>query len=273
MGPDLSTYLDYRAFLRDLLAERQRLQPLFSLRLFAKRIGIDPSNLLKVLQGARHLPEDVIPELAAFCRWESRERKLFEALWRFGKVRKATEAQAMLERVEELRGPRIRTLASDRQEFYRSWRHTAVFSLVDVMPDADAETLGARLIPRCDPAEVQESLDLLVRLAMLKREAGRWVHADRLVSTGRKWRARAIARFQEETLDLARRSLRETPPDRRDISTLTVTAAAKDIEAIREMTRTFRREVLRLVQDSREPATAVWQINLQVFPLSEEVAR
>jgi uncharacterized protein (TIGR02147 family) len=92
---------------------------------------------------------------------------------------------------------------------------------------------------------------------------------DRFVTTNRQWRSLAVKAFQAETIKLALESLDRHARPRRDISTVTVSIAEKDLPTLRERIAEFRNDILKMAEASAE-TDSVYQLNVQLFPLSED---
>lgn len=78
--------------------------------------------------------------------------------------------------------------------------------------------------------------------------------------------------FQTDTMRLATEALESVPAKRRDISTLTLTLAEKDLPLLKERVAEFRRDLVRLAEES-DPADSVYQVNVQVIPMTSEPPR
>lgn len=268
--PNVLDYLDYRAFLRDFVEEKKRLNRFLSYRSLGGRIGMDAGNLVKVLQDKRHISRRVAANLAKYARLSKAETVYFNTLVAFGKAKKDKDNRELFEKLVSLRSVEARTVQPHRYELYQHWYHTAILALLYISPfDGDYGRLGSRLEPPLTAREARESVQLLVRLGFLKQKPdGGFVHADALLSTGEKWHSLAVRAFQEQTAELGLRALRTQPAGERDISTLTITASAEDLEEIRRVTREYRKSILEIANAS-EDGDRVYQVNIQVYPLSK----
>lgn len=267
--PAILDYSDYREFLRDFLEWGREAKPWFSLRSLGQRLELDAGNLLKVAQKERHLPERCLESLARELELNEREGEYLRRLFEFGKAKGSESVRKAYERLIDLKCARPEVLGKDQYEFYKDWRNTAVLALLhlDGAKTTDEE-LASRLEPRSSAEEVRRILTSLEKLGLARKgRNGRWVAQRSLVTTGEKWKDLSIRAFQRDTLRLAERALERISPDERDISTLTVAMSGPDLEKVREMAREFRRNVLALAAASNAP-DRVWQVNLQVFPLS-----
>ena len=265
---------DYRAWMKARYEERKKAQPHFSYRYMAAKIGMDAGQLVKVLQGKLHLSPQRLPAVANLFGLDARESRFLEALLRFGRASGREEIEQRWEELQALKGIDARELEKDQYDYYSTWLPTAVRGLLS-LGEADQSIAGlrGRIHPHPDSEEVQKAVALLERLGLVNRDAvGRLVLCDKHIRTGSNWRERTVRRFQADTMRLATEALEGVPPRRRDISTLTLTLAEKDLPLLKERVAELRRDLVRLAEES-DPADAVYQVNVQVFPLTAEATK
>ena len=75
--PTLYNYLDYRLFIKDFYEENKRKSSFFSYRYLGNKIGIDAGNIVKILQGKRHLSKNMVEKFVHFCKFTSKEAVYF----------------------------------------------------------------------------------------------------------------------------------------------------------------------------------------------------
>lgn len=270
--PDVLDYLDYRQYLREVYDWRKkRGDSFFSYRYMASRIGIDPGYLAKLLQGKVHLGESSIEPTIKLLHLEGKAAAYFLQLVTFGKARSDRQISEEFEKLMSLKGVGARTLDEDRFAFYQSWVHSAVRSLIGIRPfRGDFADLARRLSPPVSEEQARESVELLERLELIRKdEDGTWELTERFVTTGDGWRSQAVRTFQGQTMELARESLARHVPEKRDISTVTVTLSQEDMPELRERIAQFRQDILRMARESRRQ-DSVYQLNIQLFPLTEK---
>ena len=270
--PDVLDYLDYRQYLREVYDWRKkRGDSFFSYRYMASRIGIDPGYLAKLLQGKVHLGESSIEPTIKLLHLEGKAAAYFLQLVTFGKARSDRQISEEFEKLMSLKGVGARTLDEDRFAFYQSWVHSAVRSLIGIRPfRGDFADLARRLSPPVSEEQARESVELLERLELIRKdEDGTWELTERFVTTGDGWRSQAVRTFQGQTMELARESLARHVPEKRDISTVTVTLSQEDMPELRERIAQFRQDILRMARESRRQ-DSVYQLNIQLFPLTEQ---
>lgn len=262
---------DYRVWMKARYEERKQAQPHFSYRYMALRIGMDAGQLVKVLQGKLHLASNKVSGVVKLFGLDPRGEKFLEALVRFGKATATDEIEKRWEDLQALKEVQARELEQDQYEFYTTWIPTAVRGLLSLgEADQGVCALRERLAPHPETVEVERTLDLLRRLGLIEcGNDGRWTVVEKHIRTGSQWRERTVRQFQTDTMRLATEALERIPPRRRDISTLTLTLAEKDLPLLRERVAELRRDLVRLAEES-DPADAVYQVNVQVFPFTAE---
>ena len=266
---DIWSYTDYQKWLKDSVEELKRHKPIASWRWVAGRVGLDAGNLLRVAQGKVHISVDSIGPLADFFHLAGRERTYFEEMVYFGRARTDKEALDHYERMQSIKGVPLRTLAGDGEEFWAHWWHNAIRFLLSITPIRDEYGLLGRMCsPPISAETAQASVELLERLGMIRRKPddGCFEVTDLFVSSGQQNRAEAIKAFQRQCAELGLDSHVRHPAELRDLSTVTLTLARREIPVLRERIREFRAELLRFSQEGTGDDT-VLQLNIQLFPV------
>jgi len=266
--PSIEAYDDYREFLKDAYDERRKLASYFSYRYIGNRVGMDSSYVTRLFQKKAHIVDDQIPRFARLLGLDDREREYFECLVAFNKARNDTEAKAIHDRLVKLRGVGYVELSADRRAFFGSWHAVALRNLLDMRPhETDPAALASALRPAITPDEASVALDLLQRLGLAIRTPDGWRIPDVHLHSGEDHADPSIRGFQAATLQLAARSLREDPPSVREIGTMTMNINAEQVSDLKILVKEFHENVARLVDDG-SPSDRIYQLNLQLFPLS-----
>jgi uncharacterized protein (TIGR02147 family) len=264
-------YSDYRIFLREWFESEKLHRSALSYRWLGGKLGVDGAALVRVFRQERHLHEKHVPTLCQVLKLGKREAEYFGILVLFCKARSPQEVRTHFERLMALRDVGARELEAEQYEYYRRWQNSALRALLSFLPfEGDWEALGHRLEPPLTAKETQSCIETMCHLGLLRRnEAGSFEPTDPVISSGDSWKTFAVRDFQLQTIELAARSLLRHPRERRDISTLTLSLPAERLEDLREMLREFRGRVLKWAA-AQEPHDGVWQLNLQLFPLTRE---
>lgn len=263
-------YLEYRLFLRDFYMEKKKENSFYSLRYMGSKISVDPSHLVKIFQLQRHIGNAIIETFIAHCGLVGSDADFFANLVRFNKSKTDRDSKLYYERLLSLKGVNARSLEKSQYEFYTKWYYSAILTLLDYYPFGDDyDALADKLSPPITPAKAKKSIQLLKNLGLIrKNSADRWELTHNIITTGDHCRSIAVKTFQEATMQLAIESLHRHPPELRNISTVTVTIAEKNLDRINETITQFRENLLTIARDETEP-DKVYQLNIQFFPLTK----
>ena len=98
--------------------------------------------------------------------------------------------------------------------------------------------MGQRITPHITAAQAKEAVQVLLDLGLVVlRDDGVYEVQDAHLSTGDEWTSAAIREFQSKTLQLAQNSLRNHPPEIREIATLSLAVPKEEIATLQEMMR------------------------------------
>jgi uncharacterized protein (TIGR02147 family) len=268
--PNIFDYYDYHKYLLDYYNEKKNTDKFFSYRYMSQHLGIDAGYLVKVLQGQKNITVNSASAFAALLKLSKKETKYLELLILFSKAKSNAEITSYFEKMLPFTEMKHTRIESDKYEFYQKWYHSAIREIIGFSGyKGDHKALAEMVRPPIKPLAAKKSVELLMRLGLvIKNEDGAYVLSTRFLTTGEEWRSIAIRRFQEETLDLARRALESIPREERDISTMTVSLSSEGFEEIRERCKQFRRMVFEIAEKEQR-ANGAYQLNLQLFPISK----
>ncbi|MCB9496398.1 MAG: TIGR02147 family protein [Fibrobacteria bacterium] len=266
----LYEHTDYRAWLKQRTEEIKEGKPFFSYRYIAARLELNAGLVARVLNAQTHLSLKHLDRVCDLYGLEGAHREYFEELVRFGRSRTEKDWERHFARMQSIRGETFRTVSDAQIEYYGSWQHNALRTLLSLVEfrGRNYRRLGSQLIPALDAEETRRSVELLLELRLVQiGPDGVLSVPDRFISTGEKWKASMISAFQKEMIRLSGESIRSVPGDLRDISTLTIPFSRGMMEVARERIRSFRQEMLALARDL-EHEDSVYQLNIQFFPLA-----
>lgn len=267
-SPDIFRYLDYRACLRELYQARKASDRFFSYRQMALRTGVDAGWIAKVFAGQEHLSQRSLQPFAKLFGMGTRESAYFEALVELAKARGIQERAAAFENAMALKAPARRTLGEQQLAYYGRWWHPAVRSLLALLGTrASPARIAGMLRPKVPEAEVSQSIELLQSLGLVRKTAKGWDPIDAFVSSPPEGAKAAVRAYQAASMDLAKEALETHAPVDRDISTLTLSFDPRDLPLVKERLSAVRDSLIQLAREAEHPGV-VYQVNMQVFPLS-----
>lgn len=272
MWPDIFEFLDYQEYLRACFSAEKARDRLFSYRVFASCVGMDASLLVKILQGKRHLSQSGCKLMRDFLKLDARADDYFQELVAYSKAEGDAELRLHFERLLSLRPACAHRIEADCYRYFQFWYYPALRSSLDVMEyrhPLDAELLGSRFKPTLRAEQVQEAMEVLQRLGLVRPDTnGRWIPATAHLSTGERWQSAAVREYQRQLSQLAAESLVQIPPKERDISTLTMALDSRQLEKIRAVLQEARQSIVRHADSMpSSDCDVVYQLNIQFFPL------
>jgi uncharacterized protein (TIGR02147 family) len=263
-------YSDYRLLLKDLYLERREHDPKFSYRFIAKHAGFRSAGFFsQVLQGQSNVTIRTALRIAAVFKLKGQQLDFFENLVHFNQAKTQEDKQHFFVKIIALKRGKQKTLDESQYEVFTKWYYLPVRELIGFMPFRDEfREIAAALVPRITPAEAKDAVQVLVKLALIRKNAsGYYERMDAVLTTGDYWKSAAITQFQLATLELARRSYDLVPGRHRNHSTLTLSISEPDFRSIKDELGGMRKRILELAKQSAKP-DRVYQINFNIFPLS-----
>jgi uncharacterized protein (TIGR02147 family) len=263
-------YQDYRVYLRDHYERCAGKNARFSLRSFALKIGLNVSNLTRILKGERNISEATAERLVVYLKLRDREAEYFRLLVRYNQARSPADKRALYDGIRSFRKTRLRNLGPEYDEYFTQWYNIALRELINILPRKLKSTDIARLlIPSPEPNDIRKSFNLLLRLGLVRQHPdGTLELPEKLVATPDEWTSTTIHTFQMAMAELGRQALDRFPKQDRNISTFTLSLSpegfAKTVKALERV----QQEIAEIAGSDAGP-DRVFELNLQLFPLSK----
>ena len=249
--------VSFRHFLQGELARRCATNRQYSLRAFARFLGIDHSTLSQLVRGKRRLTERIVRRYGMRLGLDEDSIAEFvrEASW---------EANSDDDALNE-----VRRLASDTACLVANWEHYAILELVrlrDFRPDSRwiARVLGLGV------DEVNVALQRLLRLGLLAMDApDKWT--DRFGDTTasvRGFTQTALQRLVDQSREQLLRAVGNELSGRCVFNEATLAVPSDLVVEIAERIERFRREIHGIVRRAGPP-DEVYRLEISFAPLTQ----
>lgn len=257
---------DYREILRSAYSQRASRNPSYSLRAFARDLGISSSRLSEVLSGRDGLSSEVARRIAVALGLSGEEMRHFCDLSEARHARsriKREQAQARLcER--SLRNPSYR-LDADSFRLISDWYHFAILELTLTRgfqsdPAWIAEALG---IPEL---LAREAVSRLLRTGLLTERDGRLVASDDFTDTSSEIPSEAIRRFHQQILEKAIDAIHLQSLEERELGAMVLAIRRDRIPEAKEWVRKVQKEFAARFGEDVE-RDEVYVLSTQLFSL------
>jgi uncharacterized protein (TIGR02147 family) len=225
----------------------------FSLRAYARRLGLSSGALSGVLSGKRRISEKASEKLISKMALDPKQSMQIRSLYRGQRERRQSDKSKL-------------QLQSDQFHVISDGLHFALLSLMethDFKPDVN--WMAARL--RSSPRAIEEALSRLERLGLIavskagriKLTGGHYQTSDEIADT-------AIQKFHEERLDEAKEALHTVDVMDRDFTSLTLAVRKDQLAAAKLMIREFKRRLEAVLE--QDPKDEVYRFCIQLFPVT-----
>jgi uncharacterized protein (TIGR02147 family) len=267
--PALLEFLDYRAYLAALFAWRKDHESGFSLRQFCRRVHPAPSTsglLSAILNGKRGLSAVFRLKLITALDLGETDRKYFELLVDFTQAKGMEQKNHFFLQLSRFRNSRAHQLNQTHYKFYSKWYFTVLLNFFDVeKSQKNPAVIARRLFPGVSPTQVQEAIDLLLDLKLIKKLANGYAPVHKHLSAGKEFAGMVALQYNTQFINLAANVMETAPPQECRYSTLTFAISRKGAEKVRNRMGSFLVELQDII-DQDEHSEQVYTMNMQIFP-------
>lgn len=264
------TYSDYRLYIKDFIQEKRSHNPSFSDRCAALKIGISSGSLTRILNGTRHVGESVANKMIEFLGLRKNEGQYFLLLVKYAKADNEAKRTEVYQLIKNLQLQLHSIIPEDKHLFFENWYNLAIYELLRVKPEINnLQNIGDNLIPIVSESKIKKSIDLLLQLGYIEQTDNKTFKVkNSFLSTGERWDGDAIHALQIIMSQLAVEALNRFPKKERDFSTYTSALSPKAYNEVKQLLANTRKEIEK-IEKADSKADKVYQINLQLFPLSK----
>ena len=221
-------YLDYRDYLRDYYENRKKVSPWYSYKLFGDGVGLDQSQVYRILQKQLHISAAARERFASYLELAGPAQAYFFTLIDFSRARKETEHKRLFALLLEMRGSSSSLLEENQFGLYQTWYMPVVRALIGVLEITDDYArIASCLTPPISVEEARKAVSQLARLKLVARDRdGVWRLQGKSWSTGSSYSSAQIRRYQAHTFQLIEQSLDRIPKELRDVNVVNMGADA-----------------------------------------------
>lgn len=245
--------LSLSVFLRSTLGKRQEKNSKYSLRAFARDLGISPGACSDYLSGHR-IPGPKITKRIV----DSLELNLSDK----EKILNLIEKQKVLQSDNEI----AHQLLDEQFSLIANREH---FALLNLMKTSNFEFSTALASQRLGFTEekIQDALQRLIHLGLVLEKEGQYAPVHRTITTTHDIPSEAIKEHHRQNITHALNSLFQDAPSLRDITTITTATNPENLERAKLFIRKFRRRLVKILESGHK--TEVYQLNIQLVPVTK----
>lgn len=234
------------------LEDAKARNPRFSLRAFAKRLGMSSGSLSEVLNGKRAFTTSIKRKIADKLLLSPQETVEFFSNDLPDKMKVASDERM--------------TLNQDQFHLISDWWYFGLLNLLKTRgfknnPSWMARRLGLSV------NTITEAWDRLFRLGYIEKQGTKIVRKQANLKTTDQLLDLSVRKSHLEDLKLIEQSLLEVPLELRDNLSCTFVVDREDLAKAREMIRIFQNQFMN--QIGKETGNEVYKLSVSLYPLTE----
>ena len=269
-------FLDVRDFLKQAYALEKERTPVFSHRYIAREMGSrSPSFFNDILTGRQQLSLTQARGFIRLFRLNKKEAEHFEDMVLYSQAKTEKDKVHYLDKLtqQSTAGGYV-VLEIFQLEYFKKWYYAGVREVLAVHDfRGDYAHLAELLDPPISSGDALDAVQVLLRLKLIRKAAhGRFERTDRVVGSVDGSRAEWIRPAIRGNLELAQRALEVFPPAVRPFSYLTISVSEESVARIDREMDLLREKVLQIITSDRK-VDRIYQMNLQLFPVSKPLKR
>ncbi len=247
-------FKDFRLLLQQELIERCRRNPKYSLRAFARALGIGPSALSDMLNGKRAITKASIERLGLALGLNLSELSQYT-----NNINKNQLSSLAFEQI---------TL--DTFAIISDWYHYAILELMKVKNFKNdlawlTKSLGIT------KSEANAAVERLLRVGLIKVDKkGKWIDSSSGFSTniaGSSITSAANKKLQKQVLEKSLWALETLPPSVRNHTSMTMPINPNKLPEAIERIKEFRREMCQFLENDSN-LLEVYNLAISLYPIS-----
>lgn len=270
----IETYENYREFLKDCFEDRKKRFSFFSNRYFCKKAGItSPSLYQEVVKGKRNLTSKTIAAFSKGLNLTDCDAEYFKTLVLFNQCQTVWEKALYHESLKKFREKIPKEIIPPNQyEYFAKWYNPAIRELACLINwGDDYQLLASSLNPPIKKKEAKESVELLMKLGLLrKNNDGKYEQSSPAIASGNN--VIDVRTLNKQLSELGVSAVESIPSSERHISSMTMGISGKAFFQIEQEIEEFKDRLRRIIHND-ECSDAVYNINIQFFPVSRKIER
>lgn len=267
--PVVFAFLDHREFLRRWYEWKKSATRGFSYRSFARKAGFSSMSFLRdVIEGRRNISDESVEKFVSAIGLVDDAASYFRELVRYNRESDLEKRSQWFRKLLLLQARReFSPVRENQAKYYSDWLNVVVR---EVAPFAefhgDPDLIGSALRPKVPAPEVEEALDLLVRIKMLeKTKAGAYKGLTPRLVPG-DVDPSMVRNIKRQMLLHALDRLDAGPESDTHISSVTLSVSKARLARLQESIRQFRLDLLADTASDDDALEQVVQVNFQVIP-------
>lgn len=244
-----------QVWLENLIAEKIKKNPQFSLRAFARTVEVSPAVISRVLSGKRNLTFNLATRIADALALGPMER---DALYSF--FINPNDGKTEEEKVQK-------ELSIDCFNAMKEWYHYGITQLLYIESFQEDSKWISKMLSITE-MEAKMAIDRLIRLEILDRdEDGKLYRTATHLSTTTDIASAGIKHFQKQILEKSIESVEKDSLQERDVTSITIAINESKLAEAKLEIKKFRLKMAEFLATGDK--TRVYNLGVHLIPLSK----
>jgi uncharacterized protein (TIGR02147 family) len=262
----MQTQLSYKDFLLREFRLRKRRNIAYSMKAFARDLGLQGSKLSEILAGKKGLSVDRARRVAGALRLSSRETDLFVTMVMAAHSRSLADrekSRAKLQKQTVLRGA---VIDAERFQAIADWHHFAILEILGMKGSGrDVKSLAERLGLTQD--RIKESLTRLEAMGLVENDENSWRNREAVIETSDDISSTAIREHHHQMLEKGQSAL-NLDVELREFQSLMTGFDLSDVPEAKQYLRNVITEFTNRF-GARNSGQNLYALCVQFFPLDK----
>lgn len=257
----MSTQVSLQNMMQRKLLEFQAKNPSFSIRAFAKKLGLQPSATSEILKGERRVSYQLAEKIADKLLLDPTERMNLLKDFPQKLERKTAHKEGRTKDLSQMK------LSTQQFELISDWSHYAILNLLEIKDvKTDDFSLAERL--GLSVKKVQDCLKNLSKLGLIFLDGDGCIkRTHKQTNTTDDVLNISLQKMHMNDMEMAKDKLSQVDVSQRDFTSYTLAFDLQNMQKVKEMIRRLQDEVDELMQGSNP--TEVYKMNTYLYPLTQ----
>ncbi len=262
---------EYTDILKSALEERMAANSSYSLRAFARDIGVQASNLSNIFNGKKGLSESKALEICEKLGLSDKESCHFCDLVNLRHAKSNLKRNMAKTRLQEYyTQDQVKIVKEDVFKVIADWYHYAILELITVADfQSDAKWIAKKL--GITSFQASEAVSRLERLELIEIVDGIISSTGIQLETTSGIASKSIKKLNKQLIEKAQIAVTNQNVDERHISTLTAAISSDDVKEYGALIEKFKSEINYLAnkKNQNKKPDNVYCLAMQFFNLSK----
>jgi len=265
-------YLDPATYLRDKLAEIKLKNSSYSLRSWAKQLGMKSHGPLHaILNQQRKIPKKLVPTFIKSLKLNKQEERYFEALVDFQRSKSIDEKELYKERLEKLSPTPLREVSDlEAYKYITDPLHIILAEMTQLKGfQNDPVWIKKHFRLNLNLRDIEIMINRLISLGVVLEKKNKLIKTVEHIYTKYEIESAVIQEYHKTCSKMAIEEISKQSISQREFNAIAFNIKLADIPKMKESIREFVNHLVEEYEAKPHEGDETYQLNLQLFSLSK----